>query len=200
MCLCLFIIYKTNSWKLSEITIVFLFHFLGDLLIMMMWDFYSMQENKKALFCQTSAFFIFSSIWIYAWLSSWIWNYLIPQLLFIWPIIKWFNSNIKWINEKFLMLIWVLVLIFYYYLWLIENYFILIQILWFIIFPISLLIEGYRDKYFWSLVWIAFVFLGSLSMLYAWFINKSVVWVDLSYTLLPLSVFIFYLKNLKKYI
>ena len=197
---CLYIIYVTNSGNLLEVSLVFAFHFLWDLFVMMMWDFYAKNENKKALYAQLGSFSIFSIIWIYAWITAWKWSYLLPQLLFIWPIIKWFFNDLKFLNYKFLIIVWILVFSVYYYLWLITSVWVFIQMLWFVIFPIALILEQQKMKYFLSLIWIFLIFLGSLSFLYDWFINKNIIWTDLSYTLLPLTVVVFYLKNLKKYL
>lgn len=198
--ICLFLIYKTDSWSLLEVSIIFAFHFLWDVFVMMMWDYYTKNENKKALKSQIWSFIIFGLIWIYAWITANKWSYLIPQLLFFWPIIKWFNPKFKWLDYKFLSLIWIIVFIFYYSIWLISNIWVFIQILWFILFPIALIIEKERIRYFLSLIWISFIFIWSAFFLYNWFMEKNIIWTDLSYTLLPLTVVIFYLKNLKKYL
>ena len=101
--ICLFIIYKTGSWNIIEVCLVFMFHFIWDVFVMMMWDYYSKKENKKALYSQIWSFIIFWIIWIYAWLSAWKWSYLVPQILFFWPIIKWFNPSFKWLNAYFMI-------------------------------------------------------------------------------------------------
>ena len=198
--LCLFLIYKTNSWSLVEVALVFAFHFMWDMFVMMMWDFYAKKEEKNALYSQIWSFIIFGLIWIYAWITSDKWSYLVPQILFFWPIIKWFKKELKWLDYKFMTIVWLLVLILYYLLNLITSVWILIQILWFIIFPISLILKSEKYRYFWNLLWIIFIFIGSASLLYSWFLEGNVIWTDLSYSLLPLTVLGFYLKNLKKYI
>ena len=165
-----------------------------------MWDYYSKNENKKALRSQVWSFLIFAIIWIYAWITAWKRSYLLPQLLFVWPIVKGYFTKIKFIDYKFITVVWIIVLITYWQLWLIYNIWVLIQILWFIIFPISLVLEKDNIKYFWSLIWIFCIFLGSFVLLYNWFLEKNIIWTDLSYTLLPFTVFIFYLKNIKKYV
>lgn len=198
--ICLFIIYKTGSWNLFEVSIIFFIHFLWDIYVMMMWNFHSKNENRKALLAQIWSFLIFWWIWIYAWLTAWKWSYLIPNLIFFWPIIKWFKPNLKWLNSYFMIVVWIFILILYYYLWLILNIAILIQILWFIIFPISLVLKSHKLKYFGSLLWIGFIFLGSTFLLYNWFIEKNINWIDLSFSLLPFTVFIYYIKLIKKYI
>ena len=198
--LCLFVIYKTDSWSILEVSLVFAFHFLWDIFVMMMWDYYAKNEDKKALKSQVWSFIIFGIIWIYAWLTSNKWSYLIPQLLFFWPIVKWFKPNIKWLNLNFMLFVWIIVLSWYFLLWLVPSYWVFIQIMWFIIFPISLILINEKLRYFWNLIWISFIFLGSAALLYDWFITKAVIWTDLSYSLLPLTVLVFYLNNLKKYL
>ena len=198
--ICIFLIYKTNSWNIYEVSLLFVFHFLWDLCVMMIGDYYSNKEERKWLLAQVGSFTIFGLIWIYAGYFQWKWSYLAPQILFIWPIIKWFNKKLSWINYKFISFVWILLFIAYYYFSIISNIWTFIQVLWFIIFPISLILKNDKKRYFWNLIWIWFIFLGSVFMLYQWFIHKNIIWTDLSYTLLPFTVFVFYLKNLKKYI
>ena len=198
--ICLYFIYVTNSGSLLEVSLVFAFHFLWDIFVMMMWDYYAKNDEKNALKSQIWSFVIFGIIWIYAWLSSWKWSYLVPQLLFFWPIIKWYFKQVKFISINFMIIIWILVLSLYYLANLITSIWVLIQILWFIVFPISLILKNEKLRYFGNLLWIILIFIGSASLLYSWFINKNITWTDLSYTLLPFTVVMFYLKNLKKYI
>lgn len=198
--ICLFIIYKTNSWSLLEVSLVFLFHFLWDMFVMMMWDYQAKNEEKKTLYSQIWSFTVFCLIWIYAWLTAWKWSYLVPQLLFFWPIIKWFFPKIKWLDYRFMIFVWILVFWIYYILWLITNFWVFIQILGFVLFPIALILKNEKLRYFLSLAWIFSIFFGSAYLLYLGFLNKEVIWTDVSYTLLPFTVFVFYLKNLWKYL
>ena len=197
---CLFLIYKTNSGNIFEVSLVFVFHFLGDLCVMMMGDYYAKKEEKKGLLAQTWSFIIFGLIGLYAGIFQNKWSYIAPQILFIWPILKWFFKNLSWIDYKFISFVWILLFLAYYYFWIITNFWVFIQVLWFIIFPTSLILENEKKRYFGSLIWIWFIFFGSAFMLYQGFIHKNIAWIDVSYTLLPFTVFVFYLKNLKKYI
>jgi len=197
---CIFLIYKTNSGNIYEVVFVFIFHFLWDMFVMMMWDFYAKKQEKKALYSQIWSFVIFGLIWIYAGVTQGKWSYLVPQILFFWPILKWFKKDLVWLNYNFLIIIWIIVFCFYYYLWLITNIWVFIQILWFIIFPISLIFKWEKIKYFWNLIAILFIFVGSAYLLYLGFLEKNIAGTDLSYSLLPFTVFVFYLKNLKKYL
>lgn len=203
--LCLFFIHKTNSWNIIEITLVFLFHFLWDIFMMMMWDYYSKKEINKWSLSQIWWFLTFLLIWLYSWLKNWKWNYLLPQALFIWPSLKWYfndlkNKKIKFIDYKIVLVFWIIIIYIYYKFWLIENIWYLIQIIGFITFSLALVLENEKNKYLWSLIWIWFTTLWSSIILYYSFTQKNVVWTDISYTLLPLTVFAFYLKNFKKYL
>lgn len=211
--ICLFFVWKTNYWNIYEVIILFIVQFAWDLCVMIMWDYYSKinWKDKKqdlkyktfGLYAQTISFIIFGFIWLYAGFYKWTWSYLLPQLLFIRPLIQWYLElfNIKFkITWKFSLFVWILLFWIYYFLWLITNIWILIQVLWFIMFPIALILNNEKRKYFLSLIWIFFIFLGSLLLLINGFFIHNISWVDVSYTLLPFTVFVFYLKNLKKYL
>ncbi len=108
--ICLFIIYKTGSWNLVEISLIFALHFLWDAFMMMMWDYYANKDYKKWTLSQIWGFTTFFVIWLYAWLSNWKWNYLLPQTVFIWPAIKWYFEEVK--NKKSKILDYKIVLFF----------------------------------------------------------------------------------------
>ena len=199
------IIYKTESWNIIEILIVFLFHIFWDIFMMMMWDYYSKKELNKWTLSQIWGFFTFTSIWLYAWLNNWKWNYILPQAIFIWPALKWYFKIIKWKNYKFfdykiVLFAWFIIAYIYYKLWILYNIWIFVQVFGFIVFPLGLILENEYKKYFLSLIWIWLITMWSWIILYKSFLLKNITWTDISYTLLPLTVFVFYIKNLKKYL
>lgn len=202
--LCIFIIWYTNTWNILEVSLVFIAHFLWDLFIMMMWSYYSIWEMKKWTFSQIWSYIVFWLIWLYAWITQWKWSYLIPQLSFLFPNIKWYfrdvkNKNINFLNWKLSFLVWIIVFWLFYYFWLINNIWNLVQVLWFVLFPLALMIDTNKNRYFLSLIWIFAIAFGSGYEFILSFLSWKVVWVDISYTLLPLTVFIFFLKDIKKY-
>ena len=210
--ICLGVIYATNSWNLLEIILVFVAHFLGDLAVMLMGDYFSLYQKTKdekyekyALFAQFVSFVIFGLIWLYAGIYWWKWAYFVPQILFIWPLLKefWILYKIQVleeINYRMVLTIWLLTILGYFYFWLIHNIWGFIQVLWFVVFPLGLSIKNSKLRYMVSTIWIWFIFIWSLYQLVVWILEKSVSWVDVSYTLLPFVVFIFYLKNLHKFL
>lgn len=148
---------------------------------------------------------IFVLIWIYAGLTSWKWIYSIPQISFLLPNIKWYfrdvkNKNIWFLNWKLSFFVWIFILFLFYYLELISNIWNLIQVLGFIIFPLALMVNIAKNRYFLILIWIFAIAFGSWYELFVSFLNWVVKWIDISYTLLPFTVFVFFLKDIKKYI
>jgi len=196
----LYLIYRTNSWNLIELSFIFLMHFIWDTCVMMMWDYFANNEPKKALYSQTLGFVIFVLIWLYTGIFDKQWSYLLPQFLFFCAVIKWFFPKIWFMDYKFLLFLWIIVFFVYYLLWLIDNVWMFIQILWFIVFPVALVLKNEKLKYYFSLLWVFFIFIWSAYFLYIWYIHKNITWASLSFTLLPFTTFVFYLKNLKKYI
>jgi len=210
--ICLVIIYLTHSWDLVEIVLVFVAHFSADLAIMLMWDYFSLYQKtwdkkyeKYALVAQLVSFIIFGLIWLYAWIFWWKWAYFVPQVLFIWPLLKqfWKIYSIKLLEKiwyKIILVVGILTIFWYFYFWLIHNVWWLIQVLGFVIFPLWLSLNNAKLRYFVSTIWIGLIFIGSLYQLILWILLKDVSWVDVSYTLLPFVVFVFYLKNIKVFL
>lgn len=203
--LCLYLIYKTNSWNIFEIILVFVLHFSWDLAVMMMLYYFSLKNNKYWVWFQIYQFFIFTALWIYAWISAWKWHYLLPQLVFTLPAIKWFflefkKININFINWKISLVINIIIIVINYFLWLFNSIHNIIQIFWFFFFSIWLILFNEKQKYIFSLIWILFITLGSLLSVYESFLLLNIKWIDISYFLLPLTVLVFYIKNFKKFI
>lgn len=203
--ICIYIIYTTNTWNIIEILLIFLLHFFADLFLMMMSDYYEKKNFKKWTIYQILSVLLFFIIWLYSWVISWKWNYLFTQLIFIWPSIKWYyknikNTEIKIIDYKIILFFWIIILFIYNILWLLENIWIIVQIIWFITFSIWLIINNNIKKYYFSLIWNWLITISWIIIIYKAFLLKNIIWTDISFTLLPLTVFIFYLKNLKNYI
>ena len=206
------VIYITHSGSLIEIILVFIAHFLWDLAIMLMGDYFSLYQKTKnlkyekyAIIAQSISFVIFGMIGLYAGLFWWKWAYFVPQILFIWPLLKgiWEFLKIKILEKidyKLVAIVGFFVILWYFWFGLIHNIWWFIQVLWFVIFPLWLSITNHRWKYIISTIWIWFIFVGSFYELILWILDKNVSGVDVSYTLLPFTVLVFYLKNLKNFL
>ena len=203
--LCLIVIYITWRWNIYEVLIIFLLHFLGDLLIMMMWDYYAIKKYKEWSITQFWSSIIFTIISLYAWFIFGKWHYLLPQISFWLSAFKSYFKEVRkkdiiFINWGLLVLVNIIIIIIDYYLWFIWTIYYFIQILWFALFSTALVLKNDKVKYFISLAWIFMVPFWALISVYYSFLGWSIKGVDISYMLLPLTVLIVYLKNLKKYL
>lgn len=200
--ICLFFIFKTNTWNVYEILIVFIFHLIADICMMITWKSYSHWKMKVWSKFQLIGNNIVNLIAIYSWIINWKWNYLATQIWFtisaFWNYFKFYkNKSIDLFNARNLIIISIFVSFFYIYFWFIDSYHYLIQYIWLVIFPIWLTISNDNLKYYVCLLWNFIITLWSFLILWNSYKNANIVWVDISFTLLPLTVLISYLKNLK---
>ncbi len=203
--ICLFIIWYTNKWNIYEVLIIFLLHFSWDLLIMMMWDYYSIKKYKKGSIAQFWSSFIFTIISLYAWFFSGKWYYLLPQISFWLSAIKSYFKEVRkkdllFINWWLLIIINLIIIIIDYYLGFIGTIYYFIQILWFAFFSTALSLKNQKIKYFLSLIWIFMVPFWAMISVFNSYNIWEIKWIDISYMLLPLTVLVVYLKNIKKYL
>jgi len=173
-----------------------------------MWDYYSNNDKRKWSIFQVLSVLVFTIIWIYALIFNWKLNYIISQLMFGFTWLKAFFEDIKWVKKyrifnyktSIIIIIWLSILLIYYNFNLINTFWELLQIIWFISFSTVLILNNEKIKYFWSLVSVFVITLAWSIEIYNSFLISNIKGVDISYTLLPLTVFVFYLKNFKKYL
>lgn len=201
--ICIWIIYKTDTWNIFEITLIVLFHFLWDIFLMMMWDSYAIKEYKRWTIYQLICFLIVFSVCIYSYFSFWESQYLLVEILF------WFSAlrsyfiliNSKKVNyfHPFLF-IFLAIFIFYFFLLSNPSFYSILQLFWLSIVAFSLALDSDRKKYFLFSFWTFICIIASWIWVYINFLNGNVFWTSISFTLFPLTVFVFYLKNLKSYL
>ena len=203
--MCLIIIWYTEKWNILEVFLVFLAHFLWDLLMMMMWDYYSKKEFKNWAISQAIWNLIFWSIWIYAIFKSSEWQYFLPTIAFLMWAVKTYFLQVKWKNIKFLnvqsvILVNLVIFWVYLYFWLFKEFYSYIQFLGFATWSTGLIIQENKKRYLFYVLGTFLIALGSLIWIYFNYLNWNILWTSISYFLLPLTVVIFYLKNIKKYL
>lgn len=203
--LSIFIIWYTNTWNLIEIVFIFFLHFLWDIFIMMSWDYYSKKDYDKGRIAHIFNFLTFLIIWFYSIFRFWEWQYILANILFAFPALKSYllfknNEKIKYLNIYIYLLLSFIILFLYIYFNLINSIYSFIQVIWFIIFAMALSLNRESIRYFLSITWTFLISLGSFIGLYFNFIAWNILWTTLSFALLSLTVFVFYLKNLKKYL
>lgn len=203
--ICLVFIFLTKTWNIWEILIIFFFHCLADVFMMTMWKYYSSWDLRKWSIFQFFWNWIFVFIWLYSGFFNWNWNYTIAQLWFTFSALKNYFVNIKWkkvkfLNWKVLLAVMFIVSLNYFYFWFVTSIWVFIQFLWFVIFPLWLVIDHHKLKYFFSLFWVFILTIWTFIILYESYLRWNIFWVDISFALLPLTVFVSYVKRIRDFI
>jgi len=203
--ICLLVIWYTEKWNIIEVVLVFFFHFLGDLFMMMMWDYYGKKQFKKWAISQALWNIIFLIIWIYAIYKSNEWQYFLPTFAFImWAVKTYFlqvrEKDIRILNIYSVIILNSIIFFIYIYYWLFETYYSIIQFFGFTIWALWLIIQCSKKRYIYYVLGTFLITLGSFIWIYYNFVEWYILWTSISYFLLPLTVVVFYLKNFKKYL
>jgi hypothetical protein len=203
--ICLITIWYTEKWSILEVVLVFCAHFLWDLFMMMMWEYYSKKKFKEWAISQALWNIVFLLIWIYAIFKSSEWQYFLPTFAFImWAVKTYFlqvkSKDIKFLNIYSVLILNLAILLIYIYFGLFDSYYSYIQFLGFTIWSSWLILQDSKNRYTYYVLGTFLIALGSFIWIYINFFKWIVLWTNVSYFLLPLTVVIFYLKNLKKYL
>ena len=203
--ICLITIWYTEKWSILEVVLVFCAHFLWDLFMMMMWEYYSKKKFKEWAISQALWNVVFLLIWIYAILKSSEWQYFLPTFAFImWAVKTYFlqvkSKDIKFLNIYSVLIVNLAIFLIYIYFGLFNSYYSYIQFLGFTIWSSWLILQDSKNRYTYYVLGTFLIALGSFIWIYINFFKWIVLWTNISYFLLPLTVVIFYLKNLKKYL
>jgi len=190
------LLFVTEKGNLFEVGVVFMAHFVGDLFIMMMMVEYSKNNNPElgGLY-QLLSTTILGIIGLYAGLNQGCWQYLIPNLIFTPVAIRnYFNAkgkSLKFVNLQSVIVANILLLLFVYNLQNIQQS---VQIFGFIFFSTALIMSLGKKRYLLSLFGTGMIALGSFLEFLRMFNEGAVSGITISYSLLPLAVFISFIQ------
>lgn len=200
----LLIVWITNNWNLIEILFLFLANLIANLFIMVMQNNYSNKKNKIWSTYHILATSIFALISIY-WLI-----YLDQYQYLIWQITYWlaaikaftfynYSKDLKFLSEKTFILINLLLFIIFIKYIDYKNFQIL-QAIWFSLITTWLVSINDNLRYWLNIIWIFSLILWSLWWVIYSFNYWNLDWIALWFFILTLTVFIYYIKLIKKYI
>lgn len=200
----LWFVYFTWSWNLIEIILLFLFNFVWNLFIMLMQANYTNKNNTIWALCHLGATATFTSVSLYGFIVLDQSQYILWQICYILTTIKSvsfykFNKDFKFLNEKLLIFVNILVFAAFLKFMPYELYSIL-QGLGFSAVTIWLVSTSDKLRYYLSLLWVVWITSGSLIGVINSYISGSIDGIALGYFILTLTVFVFYLKLLPNYI
>lgn len=204
----LFIIIFTEKQNLVPIIIVTSIHFVADIFIMMMFSSYSRLNYAQGTYYQIISLLLFLSLKIYTGLIGDGWHYLMADPIYILAAIKNYKidvmkSNIKIINGITMAILSLVVFLVIYYLTqhfynfkIISSSSKLVQTIGIFLFAIALsTTSNERLRYQLSLVALTAMVGGSAWETFSTWQSGKIVGLAISYTLLPLTVLIYYLKK-----
>jgi hypothetical protein len=206
--LMLFIIIFTEKQELVPIIMVTSIHFVADIFIMMMFGSYSRSNFAQGTYYQIISLLLFLSLKIYTGLIGDGWHYLMADPVYILAAVKNYKidvrkSDIKIINPiTMTILSFVILLVIDNLTQHIHNFKIisssskLVQTIGIFLFAIALsTTSNERLRYQISLVALTAMVGGSAWETFSTWENGKIAGLAISYTLLPLTVLIFYLKK-----
>lgn len=204
LALALWIVIITWKWNPFEILILFLVNFCWNLCIMVMQENYTKQNNRTWAYYHVFTVIIFTSIASYWFLFLWQSQYIIWQIAYTAAAAKAFfhynyQKNITLINEKS----WIILNIVLFSWFLLYFQPIWYQILQWIGFSlVTTWLMSIKDslRYWLNIFGIFGVTSGSLWGVIHSYQLWSLDGIALAYFLLTLTVFLYYIKLLKKYI
>lgn len=204
----LFIIVFTEKQDLVPIIIVTSIHFVADIFIMMMFSSYSRSNYAQGTYYQIISLLLFLSLKIYTGLVGDGWHYLMADPIYILAAVKNYKidvekSDIKIINAITMTILSLGILLVTYnltkhihHIKIISSPSKLVQTIGIFLFAIALsTTSNERLRYQISLVALTAMVGGSAWETFSTWENGKIVGLAISYTLLPLTVLIFYLKK-----
>lgn len=197
------VVIYTGKGDIIEIIFLFFLNILWNICFILMLD-----SNQKEDFSVWALFFALWNIFFVTLTLYWyIQNNEIQYLLWQASFVLWwiknigrycFNKELYYINHYTLWLLALGVLIYIYQL---NTYFyVFLQSLWFAGVTIGLVLKNDISRFFLMLLGTCFVVGGSSFGIVVNYINGELLWITLSYAILTLTTFLFYMRILPKYI
>lgn len=200
-CTAVFIIFKTHRGDPFGISLVFFFHFLADIFVMMMLGEYAKGSHARGTWCQIFSYIIFLSLKIHSGFAHGHWQYLGADPIYFLAALKSYlkdvkHYDLKWVNTKTMSLLALFTLCTVYLpLGLIHAPSQAIQFLGIFLFAVGLSSSGNEKiRYLLTALGTLSVVIGSGFELIRTYQQGEVVGLALSFFLLPMSVLIVYVK------
>lgn len=203
----LVLIYVDHAGDFIPVSLVSSLHFIGDILIMMMFTAYDEKNYKSAGYLQILSLLIFLSVKVYTGVAQKGWYYILADPIYILAAIKSYYLPVKGIDLKFInfasMTVLSAILLISFSIFGAEQIHIApqqwIQTLGIHIFAIALCTTPESKlQYVLSVLGLTAMIVGSaFDVMYAWQ-DGEVKGLSISYMLLPLTVLIYRLKNLRQ--
>ena len=198
------VVLYTGKGNIYEIIAIFFLNLTGAMCNMLMMSSYKDKKFIEGSIFIVSANVIYTFLSLYAWLHDGDLQYIFWQASFLLTGFKalffyTYKIDLKYINFYTILLLntavmWALV--FYVWLW---SYAI-IQSLWIALITLWLASLNDIQRYSFILLWNTLVVLGSFSILVTDYLQGSILWVTVAYSLLGLSICTYNYRILPEYL
>lgn len=198
------IVLSTGRWNIYEVILLFLWNFLGNLCIMMMQDSYKDNKMQLGAYFLVLANVLFSWVSLYGFVVNGEVQYLLWQISFNLVGIKTFlyyvfSYDFKQIN--FITIGCVNTFLIFIILYFFDvNYYTILQSFWFAGVTLWLSILEDTKRYFILIFWTFILVCGNLLGIIDNFISGYILGITVSYGILTLTTFVFYIKLLPLYL
>ena len=192
----------SDKGNIFAISIIFISHCAADIAMMMMGDLDGRGKHRDARIAQGVSFLIFTAIGIAAIITKGEWQYMLPQILYGMSAVYAYQRDrskieitpLRW--GIFLGATMLIIGCMWYYQTFtsIASF---LQAVGFLMMPVVLLFENAKERIFGLITTLGCLILGSfLACLHSWVLG-DISGYQISYFLLPLTVFIFFLRNFR---
>jgi hypothetical protein len=197
-----------NKSSILEVVAITSIHFIADIFIMMMFSAYTRKELKQGTFFQIISMLLFLSVKLYTGMIGGGWHYLAADPIYILAAIKNYwkdvkKADLKAVNPILIIMLSLLIIgavliplgissegrIF-------SSSAQIVQTIGIFLFAVALSItNNEKHRYIVSIVALSLMVVGSAWETVNTFILGKISALALSYTLLPLTVLVYYVKN-----
>ena len=192
----------SNKGNLFAISVIFFSHCAADIAMMMMGDLDGRGKHRDARIAQGVSFLIFTAIGIAAIITKGEWQYMLPQILYGMSAVYAYQrdrSKIEITPLRWGIFLGATILIigcmWYYQTFMSITSF--LQAVGFLMMPTVLLFENTKERIFGLIITLGCIILGSFfACIWSWALG-DISGYQISYFLLPLTVFVFFLKNFR---
>lgn len=198
------IVVITWRWNIIEIVSIFILNLMAAMCNMLMMSSYKDKRFQEGSIFILLANLLYTCISLYAWIHDGDIQYIFWQASFILTWVQMFvfynyNYTIKFINIYTIAFLNLVVLYSLIYIVGVEI-FAIIQSFWLAILTLGLIVKNDTQRYFLILSWNNCTVIWSLLILISNYTDGNLLWVTVAYTLLGLSITMYYLKILPEYI
>ncbi|MEA3304417.1 MAG: hypothetical protein U9Q15_01465 [Patescibacteria group bacterium] len=178
--LSIYLVYSSATGSITEIVIIFVLHFLADVLMMMVFSAYSKRDFAHGGLYLITSSSIFMGIGIYSGLAHGQWQYLIPSLVFMPVSIKNFihyryKKELSFINVRTALIGNLGVVYLFFFLGLVDGIQSYVQLLGFAVTSTALVIIQNWTRYIWFMIGASIISFGSFLVLFQKYFLMGVI-------------------------